>query len=458
MKLTRLAAIQEQRALPSQLRENGSPHAADGGRLIRDPLGGSFQNKAVKESMRRFLFAITLFVYVAFVAACSNEQTTTPTKIPFTPTSAVSPTPIPPTKTPLPTITPTRTPLPTSTPTPTEYPYSTLPGWFAYIDFDCEGLCTNISIIKPDVSGRKLLTNHDHGLATSVLWSPNGRFIAYQFIVLGEQGGLELRLFDLKTNKMSILTPKYIEPISGLSWSPDSRYIVIGYQNESGKSGKIQRVDIQNHQVVNLTKDLLAQDVSPVWSPDGKVIAFSAKNSDGAETTSSIWLMDANGSNLRNLTSDSGEKWQSLLPSWSPDGRRIAFYRQGDKSATGLWIMGADGSDQHLLYEIDSASAFEIPVWSPDGNYIAFIYGDKDQTEVRLLNTKTGVTLTISDPSGKYTGLSWSPDSQALIFMQQEGEFERHIHLFVFDRDNPIKVSSQTSMEGPVWSPVAELP
>ncbi|TMG01061.1 MAG: hypothetical protein E6I06_16085, partial [Chloroflexi bacterium] len=88
----------------------------------------------------------------------------------------------------------------------------------------------------------------------------------------------------------------------------------------------------------------------PVWSPDGSKIAFSAY--DGSNT--GIYVMNADGSGLRNLTNKSAF---TAVPQWSPDGRQIAFV--GD----GLYVMNADGSG--IARVTNSASNFGAPAWRP---------------------------------------------------------------------------------------------
>ena len=81
----------------------------------------------------------------------------------------------------------------------------------------------------------------------------------------------------------------------------------------------------------------------PSWSPDGRALAFSRRLSE-------IWRMSADGSNLRRLTAPArGEDWEPRL---SRDGRRIAFVRLLPRAVRGhlgtIWVMSADGSRPRL--------------------------------------------------------------------------------------------------------------
>ena len=68
-------------------------------------------------------------------------------------------------------------------------------------------------------------------------------------------------------------------------------------------------------------------DISPSWSPNGKRIAFTSSGiRNMAVGHWQIYVMDADGGNLRNLTNNPVDDWN---PSWSPDGKRIAFASLG---------------------------------------------------------------------------------------------------------------------------------
>ncbi|MCE2448361.1 MAG: PD40 domain-containing protein [Candidatus Latescibacteria bacterium] len=89
--------------------------------------------------------------------------------------------------------------------------------------------------------------------------------------------------------------------------------------------------------------DASSRDRFPSWSPDGRHIAFESNRDGNAE----IYVMDANGGNLRNLTNASSRDGH---PSWSPDGRSIAFFseRVGGGNAE-IYVMGSDGSNPRRL-------------------------------------------------------------------------------------------------------------
>src|SRR6476659_3848947 len=105
-----------------------------------------------------------------------------------------------------------------------------------------------------------------------------------------------------------------------------------------------------------------AQDSSPSWSADGRRIAF-ASNRDGK---TEIYIMDADGSNVSRLTNNSTD---DDFPRWSPDGRRILFHSNRDGNGE-TYVMNADGANQTRL-TIDTADDRGAS-WSPDGKRIAF--------------------------------------------------------------------------------------
>ncbi len=95
--------------------------------------------------------------------------------------------------------------------------------------------------------------------------------------------------------------------------------------------------------LTKLTSDGDADNFSGSWSPDGGKIAFSARGSKAAK--GEIFVMNADGSGIRQLTMHPAH---DSAPVWSPDGKRIAFIsdRDGKDHENQIYVMRANGSEQ----------------------------------------------------------------------------------------------------------------
>jgi dipeptidyl aminopeptidase/acylaminoacyl peptidase len=104
-------------------------------------------------------------------------------------------------------------------------------------------------------------------------------------------------------------------------------------------------------------------------SPDGKTVVFALTTSDlaKAKRIQHIWLMDADGKNARQFTF--GEKGESS-PIFSPDGKSIAFIGSRDGDNDNLYIISVAGGEARQLTNV--STGVSDPLWSPDGKWIAF--------------------------------------------------------------------------------------
>jgi Tol biopolymer transport system component len=140
---------------------------------------------------------------------------------------------------------------------------------------------------------------------------------------------------------------------------------------------------------------------APTWSPDGRRLAYI--RIDNGHETSELWVVRADGSALHGLSIVHA----AASPSWSPDGRWIAYVGDG-----GLSEVLADGSGKRLLLARNVLS----PTWSPDGSRIAFVEQHAGVASASLLDVRTGRLRVLEHHRGSPGPLAWSPDGRWLAY------------------------------------------
>jgi Tol biopolymer transport system component len=176
------------------------------------------------------------------------------------------------------------------------------------------------------------------------------------------------------------------------AWAPDGSRILFA-RLDGPRSQSLYSVKPDGTGLTRLT-DLRGQAGNPVWSPDGRMIAFDA--SDEAE--SRIYVMRADGSDLTLLKSGPGASGPGV-PAWSPDGARIVFLSTpGTPGAyeAEIWTINPDGMQPMRLYRSECCiGAWGRPTWSPDGRYVAFAVGLYTPDP-----TRSGIYVVNSDGTG----------------------------------------------------------
>lgn len=189
------------------------------------------------------------------------------------------------------------------------------------------------------------------------------------------------------------------ESEEGVRWSPDGRDLVFT------RDAKliVRNLDSGHERVITTTVYALY----PSWSPDGKWIAFTG-NGQGTGYDYEIFVIGVDGLGEKRLTQRVGE---DSFPCWSPDGRQIVFqsYRS---SRFDLAVVNADGSG--LAYRTDTPEGSEsAPAWSPDGSSILYSGRNGDESALFTIPAGGGVQqLVIS--SAEYG--RWSPDGKRVVF------------------------------------------
>jgi tol-pal system beta propeller repeat protein TolB len=251
-----------------------------------------------------------------------------------------------------------------------------------------------IRVVDSDGFNDKPLTRR--GLSLSPAWHPSGRKLIYSKFLEGG-AGTQLEEVDFATGKTRTIsggglniTPEY---------STDGRYVIYASGNESGTDLMMAPIDSPTV-IQRLTFGRGSDNGSPTFSPDGRRIAFFSSRSRFPQ----IYTMDADGTNVQLLTPFTpGVRSYRAAPDWSPDGRAVAYEQQnGDFQ---VWMISVRDKEPRQL---TSEGENEGPSWAPDGRHISLSSTRGGSKQIWILDTESGRFRQLTRNSGARLS-AWSP-------------------------------------------------
>ena len=204
------------------------------------------------------------------------------------------------------------------------------------------------------------------------------------------------------------------------AWSPDGRLLAYAYANEVGvldtfaTENAFKRRQLQEFTAYNTLADWVWVPTL-TWSPDGRFVALTNHgSSDDRAMEFNSWVFDIFSSLNVQLINQTG-MWGHLHWVTNPNQSSIAFLRTADpvdslRSNYTLWLMDQDGSNARQIYPpLGENSAFprdrQFMAWGPSGQDIAFIFND----DLFVMNLETSVATQITADDLPASHPTWAP-------------------------------------------------
>ncbi len=211
----------------------------------------------------------------------------------------------------------------------------------------------------PPGQGKTIAFDVHEGTSMAVSVSPDGRHLAVDL-----QGSLWI--IPAKGGP-AVLVTDYFNDARQPVWSPDGKQIAYFAYRDGGYD--LWTVAPDGSGAKKLT-DGAYDDREPAWSPDGKRIAFSSDRLGVGGPNYNIWTIDLASGAIAQVTTDPGE---DRMPSWSPDATRLAYASTRGPTSAIFATSLADGKES-LLKTVEGGKV-DAPSWSPDGR-LAYVVAD----------------------------------------------------------------------------------
>ncbi len=198
-------------------------------------------------------------------------------------------------------------------------------------------------------------------------------------------------------------------------FSRDGRFLYFARDDRGSECFDIWRLDLESGAFENLLPETPDLSVLPDFdlSPDGEQIGLSAENGTGYHVAVMPAEADPGARSLRFLTAATS---MDSSPTWSPDGRSLAFAADTRGQDSAAFVVDAAGGAPHAVGGSDAFLAGR-PRWSPDGRMLAFAGGPFDHPAIGIFDVASGAISWAWRGERDAHGPVWSPDGTSLAFL-----------------------------------------
>lgn len=275
-----------------------------------------------------------------------------------------------------------------------------------------------IAVIRADGSGRRIVASRLTGGRVGYdrpSWSPDGRRLAVvrsggdvrgeQVFVVGADGrGLRRVTREPPATEVFRLEPP--------AWLDERTLVLSSHRVHADFELYTMRPDGAGRR--RLTRNDV-DDREPVWSPNGRLIAFTRGREGGA----AIWVAAPDGRHARRVSPRA--TGDSFSPSWSPDGRRLAFVGMSRHSGAfyaALHVVNANGTELRRFRGAALSGTSGVSVdWSPDGAKLVYAWLP-DPRQLYVIPVRGGRPRQLTRGEEASFAPRWSPDGRVIAFVR----------------------------------------
>jgi eukaryotic-like serine/threonine-protein kinase len=262
-----------------------------------------------------------------------------------------------------------------------------------------------VVVVNSDGTGERILAKRNHSdYFASAAWSPNNDRIA---CVVGgsDSKGPYSSVVEIAVNggtERSISSERW-QWIGDLAWTADGASVLITANAQGGESIQIWEISVAKGNARRITTDLNNYSGLSLTADSSALVTTLN------DKVMHIWTQgNSNGETAKQITFGTATKdgWDGI--GWTPDNRIV--YSSSANGNQDIWIMNADGSNQKQLTVNSGSDRFGLSV-SPDGRYIVFVSGREDKGHLWRVNTDGSGLKQLTDGSGESDPLVW-PDGE----------------------------------------------
>lgn len=219
-----------------------------------------------------------------------------------------------------------------------------------------------IWLVNLETLERRQLSACEDAICSGLVWSPNGGRIIYEHLSMDGSGLPTLWWVDLATAEAQPVFQDSQLPGGNPRWSPNGEWL--SYATPEG----IRLYNLENGET-RVIENILG--AAAMWAPNGKSILLRDVVIKHDQFVTQLFLYDMETKTLANVSP--GEGFENTLAAWSPDGSRIAVVRRDLSVTRGdqIWVMNADGTNVRMVTN-DADTLHGSVNWSPDGMYLLY--------------------------------------------------------------------------------------